>query len=367
MDQDRLPGKLHKSCFDALLQCDEFNRYESLRAVLVITELQVYQDGLPQAKNPQDQVSQTINYLVRQRLSDGRPVFPIFLTELRNRRKVGDALYDTLSRLINQTEQELNGGKKVKPIEIPFVIVAMTRDQADALKTGTALDHPTVAQAERTQCEEFKRVLEEHGVNIANLPDIYGRDREDWRPHTSDEITIRDIVSEIVELVSARRSDEDKGEITPKFQSSDFFTEGTRVETWDKLRRSGCVVIVDAVSMFHPELCDVFVNSRIDSSEQVAMLVLSPVNPCDIPVNEAIEKKACERMELAFADFRKHYEKRYEFSAGNLLSLQRWLFSILPEVADAIQSMRPAYRKRMNEQYGPKQGMEEFVIGQRGG
>lgn len=365
MDQDRLSGELHKSCFDALLQCDEFNSYESLRAVFVIEELRAYQDGLPQGRNPQDRVSQTINYLVPRRLSDGRPVFTIFLAELRKRRRPGDVLYDTLSRLINQTEQELNGGKKVKPIEIPFVIVAMTRDQADALKTGTAHDHPAVAPSERTRCEEFKRALQEHGIDIANLPGIYGEDREDWRPHTPDEITIRKIVSEVVELVSVKRSDIGERAITPKFRSSDFFNEDedTREKAWDDLGRLGCVVIVDAVSMFHPELCHDFLSSRIDSSEQVAMLVLSPVNPCDIPVNEAIEREIRERMKLAFAKFSAHLEKRYEFSAGNLLNLQRWLFSIVPEVADTIQRMKPAYRVRINSQYGPKQGMQRIVIG----
>jgi len=334
MDQDRLSGGLYKQCFDALLQCDEFNSYESLRAVFVIRELSTCQDGLPQASDKRDLVSKTIAYLLPKRLDDQRPVFPIFLAVLCNLRKCGDALHETLRQLVAWTEQELNGNGKPKAIPVPFVIVAMTRDQASAVLMDTP-DHP--------RCEEFREALQEHGINIANLLGNYREGREDWRPHPPDESTIREIVSEIVDSVNDQRSATGKPEITPTFSSTDFFDEDTRVKTWDRLDQSGCVIIVDAVSMLHPDLRRHLLSSEMGSNERVAMLMLSPVNPCALPV--------C------------------EFGIGDLRALRRRLFSIVPEVADKVQEqeIKSSHRRSLRKRMGPPSGVGRYAVGQRGG
>ena len=358
-----LSADLYKECCNTLLQCGEFDSYESLQAIFVTPELSIFQSRLPRARNREDLVNQTIAYLVPKRLDDQRPVFPIFLDALYGKRKPGDDLYDMLRRLANQTEQELNRNK-AESTKIPCVIVAMTRDQANALDAGAALDHPTVAQAERARCEAFRKALREHGINIADLLDNYGEAREDWRPHTCRESTIGDIVLELVDRINDQRSGTDEPVIELEFSSSSFFAED-KVETWDRLGRKGCVIIVDAVSMFHPDLCHDLLHSELGSNEQVAMLVLSPVNPCTIPVNQHIEQGISSQMQRAFARFNTKLDELCEFNVGDLLTLRRWLLRVLPDVANAIegQKMRPANRAMIDKRLGPPQGMQGLVIG----
>ena len=361
-----LSAELYTQCYETLLRCSEFDSYDSLQAIFVTPELSIYQPRLPQANNKEGLVSQTIAYLVRQRLSDQRSVFPIFLDVLLKHCQPGDALRDKLQELRAQAEQKLN---EIEAIDIPFVIVAMTRNQADALIAGTALDHPTVAAAERTRCEEFREALEEHGINIANLPDSYGEAREDWRPQTSQKSAIHKIVWDIVDRINAQRSAAGSPLIRPKFLSSKFFDEDTKVETWGQLSQLGCVIIADAVSMFHPDLCHHLLHSEMSSNERVAMLVLSPVDPCTIPINQVIERAISSQMQRAFARFGLYLDKMCEFSAGDLRTLQRWLFSILPEVAETVQQRRanPSNLQLMQEQVGPELGMGDFLFGRRGG
>jgi len=151
--------------------------------------------------------------------------------------------------------------------------------------------------------------------------------------------------------------------------SSKFFDEDTKVETWGQLSQLGCVIIADAVSMFHPDLCHHLLHSEMSSNERVAMLVLSPVDPCTIPINQVIERAISSQMQRAFARFGLYLDKMCEFSAGDLRTLQRWLFSILPEVAETVQQRRanPSNLQLMQEQVGPELGMGDFLFGRRGG
>jgi len=131
-----LSADLYKECYNTLLQCGEFDSYESLQAIFVTPELSIFQSRLPRVNNKEDLVSQTIAYLVPKRLSDGRPVFPIFLEMLRDRRQPGDALRDALGKLCTQAEQELNGIKAI-PLQR---LVQNLREQIAQGEIGLAFD-----------------------------------------------------------------------------------------------------------------------------------------------------------------------------------------------------------------------------------
>jgi hypothetical protein len=362
-----LSKELYIQCFKTLLRCREFESYDSLQALFITHELNIARSRLPRANDKENLVSQTVACLLQSRLSDGRSVFPEFLGILQDLRQPSDALHDALGKLRTQVNQELQKRSESGVTDIPFVIVAMTRDQANALMTATALDCSDVD--ERTRCEKFKEALKEHGIEIANLPDSYGEAREEWKPPISQGSTIYEIVWDTVERINAEGLAVDSPRVRPSFWSAKFFDEETSVATWNDLRQSGCVIIVDAVSMFHPQLCQDFLASGIDLSEHVAMLVLSPVNSCEISVNELIEREICERMKRVLSHFRTRFNKRYEFSTGNLLTLQRWLSSILPGVTETVQRRRPTRSslELVQEQVGPELGMGDFLFGRRGG
>lgn len=358
---------LYNRCRATLLQCDEFDSHSSLQAVFLTTELEMHQNRIPQVANRDNRVNQTIAYLVKQRLSDIRPVFPIFLAALHKRRDAGDALHSKLGQLCDETQQELG---RIKVVSIPFVIAAMINDEATALLQETVFDNPTVAPIERTRFQQFRESLQEHG--IADLLTHYGACRENWKPHTCQQSTIEEIISDVVALTNQQRSEiPGLPLVQPQFFSSHFFIgdEDTRLVTWELLSRLGCVIVVDAISMFHPLLRRTILHSEMGSNERVAMLVLSPVNPGDIPVNQLIEREISSQMERAFARFSISLDKLCEFGVGDLRVFQRWLFAILPEAAMIVQSQRPnpSNRKVLREHLGNPTGMDQLIFGSEGG
>jgi hypothetical protein len=364
-----LSQELYARCRATLLRCSEFDSYNSLQSVFVTTELEIYQPHLPRVATRDDQVSQTMAYLIRQRLSDNRPVFPLFLAELRNRRYDGDALHDELDQLCVEVERELN---KVEIIDIPFVIAAMTRNEATDLIAEAVFENFSVEPAAHTRFQQFRESLEEHGIAAADLPTRYEEHRENWRPHTCQQSTIYEIISDIADFLNQQRSEmPGLPLIRPQFFSSEFFVEDedTRIETWERLGRSGCVIIVDAVSMFHPMLRRLLSRSEMGSNEQVAILMLSPVNSCVILVNHLIEQEISLQMQRAFARFSKHLDRLCEFGVGDLRAVQRWLFAILPEAADIVQHQKPISSNRsiIRNRMGEPLGMEKVIFGERGG
>jgi hypothetical protein len=95
----RPSNELYHRCRDTLLKCSEFDSNASLRAVFVTDALSPFRSGLPEATSGSKRVDATLDYLLSQRLNDGRPVFPLFLEALRDRYQEGDALRDELEEL----------------------------------------------------------------------------------------------------------------------------------------------------------------------------------------------------------------------------------------------------------------------------
>ena len=101
-----LSQELHDHCRMVLLRCRQFKGHASLRAVFVTTELATYRDDIPECASRDERVDLVIDYLLQNTLSDGRPVFPVFLEALRRRYNPGDELFDHLTRLCFSVKKE---------------------------------------------------------------------------------------------------------------------------------------------------------------------------------------------------------------------------------------------------------------------
>jgi hypothetical protein len=361
-----LPTDLLKRCHTVLLQCSEFDNHASLQAVFVGAELTAFRDRLPETGDRHERVIQTVSFLLSRYLKNNLPVFPVFLEVLRDQYDPQDAQYHDLEQLRSDVEGELGA---VESIEIPFVIVAMTHDEANELITENVFDNPNVAQVERTRFQAFGKALQEHG--IADLLNHYGESREDWQPHTCQQGTVEEIILDTALFFNQRHSERSRRPLVhPRFYSSDFFAEDkdARLEIWNQLSRSGCIMIVDAVSMFHPVLRRILSRSEMGSNERVAILALSPVDSCAIPVNHLIEQEMSSQMQRAFARFSKYLDRLCEFGIGDLRAIQRWLFVTLPEAAAIVQNQRPnpSSRELVREQMGQPLGIDRLIFGQRG-
>ncbi|MBN2389646.1 MAG: hypothetical protein JXR84_02905 [Anaerolineae bacterium] len=94
-----LSGELLKRCRDILQKCAQFESDRSLHAVFITPELTPFRKELPEATTPVERVNLVIDYLLDERLTDGRCVFPIFLQQLSEHCPAGNLLHDDLREI----------------------------------------------------------------------------------------------------------------------------------------------------------------------------------------------------------------------------------------------------------------------------
>jgi len=360
-----LSHNLIKRCRITLLKCEYFDNHVKLSTVFVVDELAYLKRGIPETATKNDRVNATIEYLLGKSSTDGRPAFSIFLAALRDLYEPDDVLCTELDALRSEIEDELN---KAETIAIPVVIGAMTREEATALFSEAVFDDPSVAPIERERFQTFSRSLSEHGV--ADLAFSYGDHRETWKPHTNSEQHIDSVVYEIARRINEiRRGLPGLPLIVPQFLSSEFLGDNAtkRHQIWNEVGRSGAVVIIDAVSLFHPALRQKLSQSTISSNLHAAILVVSPISVVTTRVNQLIENLIGSQMEMAFSRFDSHLDRLCEIGVGDLRTLQRWLYAILPEEVDIVQKQRPnpsnqrIIRERMARE---PRGMDSVIFGQ---
>jgi hypothetical protein len=342
-----LPQELIARCHETMLRCGEFDNLQSLRAVFVTRELEPYQGRLPEGQSKAERIGLTIDYL-RFRLSDRRPVLLLFLAALRDRYPKGDALRDDLEMLHLQVQQALG---HVETIEVPFVVAAMNHGEVAALKKEKdgIFDDPTVAPIERIQFQQLEALLKENWILH------YKQNREDWRPHTCQDGTIGAVVGEIFAHINqCEREPNNLPMLTQKSFSEDFFLPGRQAEAWDYLQQSGGLLIIDAVSLFHPTLRHALVQSTLTSDDNIAVLVISPSSLHRLPVNDLIETLISERLKMTFSRFAERLDSRCEVGAGDLIALQRWLFAALPGTAEFVQKQKIVLNRRVVREEAPQ-------------
>jgi len=338
-----LSRELYLRCRKILLTCPEFEKDSRLRAVFGITPLDSFRDGLSKADNKEDRVDSTLEYLLSRRLSDNRLLLLVFLIHLRDR--VGDsnnALYGELDQLYVDVTKELS---QSEAIEIHFVIMAMTQDEAQSLipqKQSNEEEQSNEDQSSTLENTPFHTLLDtlrNHGV--PDILPLYGPRRKDWRPYTAAQISIEVIIQDLINFINLNQPNHPP--LQPVFSSTNFFIEdfNTRMRSHTALEQSGCVLIVDAVSLFHPDLKKRLVGSQLLSDENVAVIVLSPIDSHDNKVYEMIEKRVKDEIERAFHRFDELLERSCEISDGNMRALKRWLHATLKEKAKEKSYKRP--------------------------
>jgi hypothetical protein len=79
-----------------------------------------------------------------------------------------------------------------------------------------------------------------------------------------------------------------------------------------------------------------------------------------IEANDILEKFVSGQMQQAFLRFNEHLDRRCEIGAGNLRSMRRWFFSVLPETVEIIskQKAQPNNRQYLSEAMGPRRRMD---------
>ena len=156
-----------------------------------------------------------------------------------------------------------DGLKELPPeptVDIAFVLLAMTKAQAGDLASRQAfLQQPDVLQ------QNFASLVDHLQ---ASWLDNYGQSPEQWRPRG--QRSIADLVEDAVKALNGAQD-------FPKKLAAKFHD----VLSLDRalvrqLRKSGCVVIMDAISLRHPQLLRAFQRSLLDVFPNTSILTLTP-------------------------------------------------------------------------------------------
>jgi len=127
---DGLSRETFQRCYQLLRRCEEFDELESLRVVFGSAELAPFRDRLPEGNNIRERIERAVDFLMRQRLSDGRSALVLFLAELRDRYDPQDERHPLLEELRGIVEREL--GSEDVPDGQPFAYVLAPHDDHES-------------------------------------------------------------------------------------------------------------------------------------------------------------------------------------------------------------------------------------------
>ncbi|MBN1874608.1 MAG: hypothetical protein JXA33_10295 [Anaerolineae bacterium] len=354
------PPELLDRCRTILLDCPQFKSYETLRPIFMIPDLMGFRHHLPDNYTSRgDFVNQTIDYLWWRHTAKQIPVFPLFLKRIQILNKNTD-LYTKIAEILPKIEQELSG-----KVFVAFVIAAMNDSEAKDLLTGELFDtSPNVTIADQERFNALKEIL---GSNdLKNLITHYDKDRECWKPPSSSNISISQLISTTLENFNQRRSQH----IEPIFFSDDLFSEdhSVRRRTCSLLRDSGGILVIDAVSIFHPEFARKLMQAEVGSHKRIAIVVVTPVNPQYYSINQVITEIIETQMVSVFDRFDEELDRLCEVGIGNIRGLRRWFFSVLETTTSvAIEKPSPIRLQQMQDsQPNSPQGIYQIFAGTGG-
>ncbi|WP_028062235.1 hypothetical protein [Solirubrobacter soli] len=177
------------------------------------------------------------------------------------------------------TEQQINIGNAVfntvpkapdepQPVVAPVVVVAMDRGEAEALVAGSAFD--SLPDQLREHFDQFQQLLVDEGLD--DWLDRYGDAATDWRPFAAAGPTVDELVRATFEVVNTIER------YAPAIEP-DILDIRSVVDDRLRLRRlrRQCLVIIDSLSMRHPQVQARFHRSLLDAYPTTAVVAIAPV------------------------------------------------------------------------------------------
>jgi len=187
------------------------------------------------------------------------------------------------------------------------VLVAMTAAQVQELISGAAFeDYPQTLQDD---FEAFREFLE---IATPEWAEGYGDRATDWRPFRAEQAvpTIEELIGKAIQELNDM--DEYRPPLAPQIIDVDALNEN-RLRLRN-LRRDGCVVIIDSISMRHPYLQRALHGSLLDAYPKTSIVTVAPISQA---FEKARELTVVLRLRVADLEFAKRRTDRYdEFGAS---------------------------------------------------
>jgi hypothetical protein len=167
----------------------------------------------------------------------------------------------------------INGSNAV--YRIPIVLVVMNAREAKELASGTCFQgYPEGV------LDDFRQLQILVESTMPDWVDHYQEEAKDWRPFKENQegLTIEQLLTRAFNMI-----DEYKKPVIPScldihaVNEPDSKSNNRRIRLWT-LRKGGCVVIMDVVSMRHPVIQREFRRSLLDAFSNVLVVRIAPTS-----------------------------------------------------------------------------------------
>lgn len=229
--------------------------------------------------------------------------------------------------------------QQAKTVNIPFVVVAMTRTEAEELLTEKAdvfdnTKNNNITGSQVTRFQNFKKAFDHEFDTTAKRNDWlthYGKTREEWKPHIYRGTSKKAIV-ELIEDIAITHHERFTEKFWPDFVNTpeNLFAknDSDRRDAWNTLKR-GYVLAIDSLSLFHPHIRATVKNFAI-KGKQAALLIFSQCHAFIPAIDELIEEELDEEIPWAFDKFNKSFDGLYEIGVNQPRKVHRWLAASMP-------------------------------------
>lgn len=225
-------------------------------------------------------------------------------------------------------------------VGLPIVIAAMTATEALELDNSQSEIESTLDRHDLQRLRALKAAV----PASESISQRYGPMRDRWRPFAGAQGEIRAVLQGTIDRLNAEpRPGLRSRMIKPQYYNCDEMRKHPELfrSIFNEITDTGCVVIIDEYSLFHPALQKMLAHSRLLASDLVSLVTVSPSNPYSVSPYDLIERELSERLVDAFARFSEEYDPQCELSVGDDRRLRRWLNLSLPHTVQILREPRP--------------------------
>lgn len=232
-------------------------------------------------------------------------------------------------------------------VGLPYIVLAMRRTEAADLVEG---------RDPASQDARFQQLLPGLERDPALL-DRYGAEPRAWRPFGPGK-TAEEIAGEI-----AMRVNDGGPRLGHRYVKLQYYAlepwlqrDAALLDIYRTLLATGCVAVVDQVSLFHAGVCDAIASFLGRASAQVAVVAMSPPEGLTRDEVRLIEQQARERLRGIFERFDAELDPTCEFGVAEERRLRRWLSASVPTAVNNLADPRPdeGRKRRFRELVGPQ-------------
>jgi hypothetical protein len=244
--------------------------------------------------------------------------------------------------VFKNVRDEISKSVTVPILHIPIILLVMTSHEAEELTNGNVLEN--TLEEFRSDFETLQALLNNNGID--NWKEHYGESPKSWKPFIRTSVTTPPpSIEQLINDSFARITDVECTFVPYFIDIRELNQDRTLLKG---LRRDGCIVIIDSISMCHPSLHIEFHNSNLDAYPNTAVISVAPTHPA---LNLIREMQLIIQMRISDMEFAKRRIDDdedagicEELSEEN--TLKTWLvrrIRKMPEIADSDKKRGRSY------------------------